>query len=223
MSWTTPVDNYCERLAPSFWAEPVNAATNAAFLIAALVMLGQARAARDAGALALVAILALIGVGSFLFHTVAQRWAGLADVLPILAFILTYLWLATRRFYAAPAWAGALAVLAFFPIAMGTAALIRATVGSLNGSEGYAGVVVLIAAYAAGLARSAPATARGLAIGAGLLTLSLTARSLDAALCEAIPLGTHFLWHLLNGLTLGWMIHVLLAHSRTLAQRPARG
>lgn len=31
----TPVDIYCERLGPSFWAEPFNAVTNASFLIAA--------------------------------------------------------------------------------------------------------------------------------------------------------------------------------------------
>ena len=33
MDWSTPVDLYCERLGPSFWAEPVNAFSNAAFLI----------------------------------------------------------------------------------------------------------------------------------------------------------------------------------------------
>ncbi|MFT7390517.1 MAG: hypothetical protein ACI9ZH_000740, partial [Paracoccaceae bacterium] len=30
------IDAYCERLGPQFWAEPVNAATNLAFLIGAL-------------------------------------------------------------------------------------------------------------------------------------------------------------------------------------------
>ena len=31
------IDAYCERLGPAFWAEPVNALTNAAFPIAAWV------------------------------------------------------------------------------------------------------------------------------------------------------------------------------------------
>jgi hypothetical protein len=35
MSRSTPVDIYCERTDPSFWAEPVNALTNIAFLLAA--------------------------------------------------------------------------------------------------------------------------------------------------------------------------------------------
>ena len=38
MDWSAPIDAYCERLGPQFWAEPVNAATNGAFLIAALAV-----------------------------------------------------------------------------------------------------------------------------------------------------------------------------------------
>ncbi|NJN40478.1 MAG: hypothetical protein HC807_06085 [Gammaproteobacteria bacterium] len=32
--------------------------------------------------------------------------------------------------------------------------------------------------------------------------MSLTFRTLDRDLCAAIPLGTHFLWHLLNAVVL---------------------
>ena len=52
----------------------------------------------------------------------------------------------------------------------------------------------------------------GLALGAGILCLSLTARSLDLGHCEDFPLGTHFLWHILNAVMLGWMIEVWLRH-----------
>ena len=31
------IDNYCERLDPGFWAEPLNAVTNAAFVIGAMI------------------------------------------------------------------------------------------------------------------------------------------------------------------------------------------
>ena len=37
MAWTDPIDAYCERLGPGFWAEPLNAWTNLAFLLAALL------------------------------------------------------------------------------------------------------------------------------------------------------------------------------------------
>ena len=63
----------------------------------------------------LAVILALIGIGSFLFHTFAQTWAGLADVLPILMFILVYIYVATRDYFDASRGVSWLAVVGFFP------------------------------------------------------------------------------------------------------------
>ncbi|MBM9595314.1 hypothetical protein [Roseitranquillus sediminis] len=48
------------------------------------------------------------------------------------------------------------------------------------------------------------ATAAGLAAGAILLALSLLLRSADLRLCQQLPLGTHFAWHLINALMLGY-------------------
>jgi len=98
--WSAPVDLYCERVDASFWAEPVNALTNAAFLIAAAVAYGQWRAGggRDRPALALILLTAVVGAGSFIFHTFATRGAALFDTIPIAVFIYGYLLLALRRF-----------------------------------------------------------------------------------------------------------------------------
>lgn len=87
---------YCERMDVTYWSEPVNAVTNASFLIAAALVWRQA--ADLPLARALVVVLGLIGAGSFLWHTHATRWAGLADVLPILVFILLYLFCRDTRF-----------------------------------------------------------------------------------------------------------------------------
>jgi Ceramidase len=212
MDWTRAVNGYCERTDASYWSEPLNAVTNAAFLVAAALC--WRTTARDPGARLLVVILAAIGVGSYLFHTNAQRWAMLADVLPIQAFILVYIYLATVRFLAAPAWAGFAAAIAFVPLSGLVGEGIRALFGPLNGSVGYMPVVLLIVAYALALARRAPVTAGGMAIGAVILTLSLFFRTIDEAVCGRFPLGTHFLWHLLNGVMLGWMILVMVRHER---------
>ena len=105
------VDAYCERLGPEFWAEPLNAVSNAAFLIAAgVAWILARRSGRDGdwAVRALVINLFAIGIGSFLFHTFAQRWSGAADVLPIMLFILLYLYLAVVRYIGLPVWAGLL-------------------------------------------------------------------------------------------------------------------
>jgi len=211
VDWTASVDGYCERLDPGFWAEPVNAVTNAAFLVAAAVMALRLRGTHLLIANILVGILALIGLGSFLFHTFATRWAGLADTAPILAFILVYIFAASRDFLGFGAKWAALAVALFVPYAAATVTLF-ALVPGIGSSAGYAPVPVLIAAYAGVLWNRAPATAHGLAIGAGVLVLSLTARTLDLPLCGMLPLGTHFLWHILNAVMLGWMIEVYRRH-----------
>lgn len=85
-------------------------------------------------------------------------------------------------------------------------------VPGLQAASAYAPLPILIAIYAVLLRQRLPQVARGLAIGAGLLVVSLTFRSLDAPLCAAIPVGTHFLWHCCNALMLGWMIAVLRRH-----------
>ncbi len=211
MDWAEPVDGYCERSDPGFWAEPVNAATNLLFLLAALVMAHRLRGTRLPFANLLVAILAGIGVGSFLFHTFAQVWAGLADTLPILLFILAYVFAASRDFLGLSPSRSGLVAAGLITCAAVTVPLF-AMIPGLGASAGYAPVPVLIAGYAWLLRRRAPDTARGLTIGAGLLLLSLTARTLDDPLCAAVPLGTHFLWHIFNALLLGWMIEVYRRH-----------
>lgn len=209
MDWFRAVDGYCERTGPDYWAEPVNALTNLAFLLAAAVIWPRVRGMPTGQVL--YAILALIGLGSWLFHTHANPLTGLLDVLPIVAFILTYVFAATRDFFGARVWVAAGAALAFIPYAV----VLTPVFGALpffDVSAFYWPVPVLIAAYALALRHRAPATAQGLGIGAGILCLSLAARSVDEALCAVIPLGTHFAWHILNALMLGWMIEVWRRH-----------
>jgi len=210
MNWLAEVDNYCERLGPGLWAEPLNAVTNFAFMLAALLLVRRARG--DGMAMALVVVLFAIGVGSLLFHTFAQRWAGLADVLPILVFILVYIYAATTRFLGQRWWVGLAVAVLFLPVSGVVGRGIMLLFGPLNGSVGYIPVALIIAIYAVMLARRSPATARGLAIGSGLLALSLTFRSLDASVCTNVPFGTHFMWHILNAVMLGWMILTLIRH-----------
>ena len=220
-------DGYCERTDLTLWSEPVNAVTNAAFLIAALWAWRRVRAARAAGqplpvAELLCLWLAAIGVGSALFHTFATVWAVIADIVPIVGFTLTYVFVSHRYFWrqgrvAALMWTGA-----FLPYAAVTGPAFAA-LPFFSISSAYWPIVLLIAIHAAALWRREPATARGLAIGAGIVTLSLVFRSVDETVCAAFPLGTHFLWHILNGVALGWLIEVYRRHATGEAPGQARG
>jgi hypothetical protein len=205
-----PIDAYCERTSAAYWAEPVNAVTNAAFLVAALVMWRRTEGLPLARAMCLA--LAAIGVGSYLFHTHANGLTAAMDVAPILVFILVYVFAATRDFLGLAGWRPWAAVAGFVPYAALTVPVFQAVMPFLGSSAGYAPVPLLILIYAGLLWRRAPATARGMALGAGVLVVSLTFRTLDYPLCDVVPTGTHFLWHILNGLMLGWIIEVYRRH-----------
>ncbi len=201
----------------TLWSEPINAVTNLAFLIAALIM--WRRTAGVTGARVLCVILFAIGVGSGLFHTLATVWASLSDVAPIGMFILTYLFLVNRDVLGLPLWAAILGTLLYLPYA----ALLLPVLDHIPFvaiSNFYWTVPILLVVYGFGLRRTQPETARGFFVGAAILTVSICLRSLDEILCPSWPIGTHFLWHILNAVMLGYMIHVYAAH--VLAGRWAR-
>jgi hypothetical protein len=217
LDWTRQLDGYCERLGPGFWAEPVNAATNLAFIVAAVVgwRLFTRRGGEDLAIAWLVVVVTAVGIGSFLFHTLATVWAAFADVLPITVFILSYLALVLRRGFALPWWAALAVTVAFLPASSAAEAAVGALAGdALGGSEGYLPALAALVVCGGWLARRGHALGRKLLAAAALFALSLTFRTLDMPLCPAFPLGTHFLWHLLNGLLLGWLILSLARHGR---------
>lgn len=207
MDWTAQLDGYCERLGPGLLAEPLNLLSNAGFLIAAGLMWHRCLGMPTGRVLA--ALLFVIGIGSATFHSVATRWAELADVIPIAVFILAYIFVASRDFLGLRPLLAALVALAFLPCAAATAPLFRLIPG-IGTSAGYAPVPVLIFLFA-WLLRATP-TGRRLALGGLLLCLNITLRSLDMPLCPVWPTGTHVYWHLLNAVLLGWMIELWRRH-----------
>ena len=215
MDWSEQFDGYCERTDLTFWSEPLNAVTNAAFLLAAIWMWRRSRGVL--GAQILCVILFAIGTGSFLFHTFATAWAALADVAPIRLYILTYLYLVHLHVLQFRWFTALVATALFAPYAYVMVPILD-SIPFLMISNFYWTVPILLVLYAPFVARVRRQTAQGMLIGAGILCLSITLRSVDELICDSFPTGTHIFWHLLNGLMLGWMIEVYLRHIR--ATRP---
>ena len=206
MNWVEHIDGYCERTGPEFWSEPINFVTNAAFVIMAIFMWYRCRDDRSARFFCFV--LALIGIGSALFHSYAVVWAAVADVVPILMFVLIYIYFANRDFWnLSRAWAF-VGVLLFFPFVALTLPLFQ-SIPILNLSAEYLPIALLITLYAVAFRKYDKSLSRGLSLGAVILFISIMFRSVDVPLCERIPFGTHFMWHILNSLMLAWMIEVL--------------
>ncbi|MEX6506336.1 ceramidase domain-containing protein [Jiella sp. M17.18] len=219
MNWSQPVDDYCERTSAAFWAEPLDAVSNIAFLLAAAHGLWRWNHGRreDPALLWLALLVGVLGIGSFLFHTVATRWASLADVLPIAVFIYAYFALALSRFIGLGFAGTLLGTLTFLAASFLAAPPLQRVVGS---SAGY--VPALLAMLGIGGLMSLRSAGSGITVfAAGLVfAVSLGFRMIDLPLCEAWPDGTHFVWHILNALTLSLLLHAA-ATERSAALRAA--
>jgi len=213
--WTR-VDLYCERTDASFWSEPLNALTNLAFLVAAILIVTRARRERgrlgwDAAVLAVLT--ALVGVGSFLFHTFATVWGRWLDLAFIAAFVYVVLALCLVR-VAGLGWRGVLAGLVLYAV-FERGVLAAVPRGTMGGSLLYVPPVLALAALAWYARHRGHRAAPRLAAAVGVFAVAIAARTVDLPLCRAWPTGTHFLWHLLTA----WVLY--LAATAVLAPRSA--
>jgi hypothetical protein len=250
MNWNAYIDSYCERLIPGFWDEPLNALSNLAFWLAAywvwrsaqhrnfypnqpIALIESAQDAINLGlnqrsweANALLIMLVLIGAGSFAFHTFATRWAGALDVLFIAVYLHFYLAVYAHRVLAIrwPYAAGGILVFLILSQAAGwlwsqAAAGLGVRAGAASGYLGAWTVLLLIVAHSS--FKRMP-FAKHLAGAAFIFAISLSLRQLDLPLCSDWRWGTHFLWHLLNALTLGLTSWAMVMARPVQAQRDAR-
>jgi hypothetical protein len=204
------IDLYCERLGPDFWAEPVNALTNLGFVLAAWLIWRFAvqKQVQDPGIAVVTAMIASIGVGSFLFHTMATPLTRWLDVLPILVFQLMYIGLYARRVIALH-WAVILSMLVIF---LAAALYGRQFPEILNGSLIYAPALLVIAGLGIYHYRSRKKARGLLLVAATAFLLSVFFRSIDNAVCSQFALGTHFLWHIFNALVIYLVMRALLVN-----------
>jgi len=203
------IDIYCERLDVGIWAEPINAVTNFAFILAAIIMWIRCKNLVEGRVLAF--LLFSIGCGSFLFHTFAQTWAAILDVTPILIFILTYIYAANRRFLVWSKRMSITGVILFLPYQFLVVSILS-SIQFFGSSAQYVPVAILIFFYSALLHKSKTNLSRELFVGATILSLSIFARTIDEPLCLIVSVGTHFIWHILNAIMLAWMIEILRRH-----------
>jgi hypothetical protein len=207
MNWTAYIDNYCERLLPGFWDEPLNAISNLAFWLAARVVWrcwqrkSPNRAASSGTDIqSLLVMMLLIGAGSFAFHTLAVRWAGALDVLFIALYLHFYLAVYLHR---ALGWRWCFAWLGVPLFFLASRALSWVWVQMPGAAAGYLSAWTVLLVLCAHSAWCKLPSTRTLVAAAVCFATSLSLRQLDMPLCSDWRWGTHFAWHVLNAVTLG--------------------
>lgn len=154
----------------------------------------------------LIALATSIGIGSFLFHTFATRWANLLDVIPILLFQLCFIWLYSRRVVRMDrGYAGVLLAGFFF-----VSNVSKQFTNVLNGSLSYAPAFLVLLGLGLYHYRQQKREPFILLAATGVFLLALAFRTIDRAICPFFSTGTHFLWHLFNGVLLYLSARTLL-------------
>jgi hypothetical protein len=212
------IDIYCERTALGLMNEPLNVLTNISFFLAAWFSF---RAALEHKLIAvdvniLLVLLIAIGTGSTLFHMFATPLTMAMDSVPILLFQIVFLSLYCSRVANISHGYVSAVLLTFF--------LTVFIFGSLpaefmNGSAGYLPALIFLlglGCYHKWKKKNEPYI---LLLAALVFSVSLGFRTLDINICSAFPVGTHFLWHCLNGVVLYLSVRAYILNRGALASR----
>lgn len=205
MDWLKPLDEYCERLSPDFWAEPVNAISNLSFIIGAFfaLKLRSRLQSTNWSHIWLTFILFSVGVGSFLYHTFANLWSMFADIIPIyifqLSMIIIYGATIGRVNQKSPTLFGFLFLAGFILLTLPFSSIPREI---FNGSLVYSSAFLSLLFIGLYQAKAISKERYTMLFAAAMFAVALLFRTLDMELCETIQLGTHFLWHVFNGIVL---------------------
>jgi hypothetical protein len=214
------MDAYCERVGMGVLAEPLNAFSNVSFLLAAWAawVLATRTGALSAGVRALILLGASVGVGSILWHMVPNMWTLILDSVPILVFIVWFVWLYARNVVgirpplaAAVAAAFVVATFLVFPLA-----------GVLHGALVYTPGLIVTLALGLYQARERSVERFTLLAAAGVYLAALFFRTIDNEVCAALPIGTHFVWHLLIGLVTYLAMRTLILTTATRSRTRVR-
>jgi|SRR5215218_1620398 hypothetical protein len=210
---TDIMDVYCERVGPGLLAEPLNAVSNASFLLAAWAawVLAKRTGALSAGVRVLIALAASVGIGSILWHTYPTSLTLILDIVPILIFIIWYIWLYARN---------VIGMRSLFAVGC-VAAFLLATFVAIQYSDVLHGALVYVPSLMVPLVFGVfHATERRVArftllAAAGVFVAALFFRTIDNEVCSVLPIGTHFLWHILIGLVTYLVMRSLILSTTT--------
>lgn len=208
-----PLTLYCERSGHELFAEPLNAISNIAFILAGfgIYKLLQKNKIYQAEYKGVILLIFLVGLGSFLWHTTRNQYTLFLDAIPaaLSVALITYLLLSKligNKLFALLAVALLLPsrflISSFAPTDF-ISSLIR------NGINAAVFLVIIVCAFK----KYGNIAFEGLIVLA-IYLLAITMRTIDLEVCSTISVGTHFLWHIFNALAVYLAIKFLIKLER---------
>ncbi|MCY4381060.1 MAG: ceramidase domain-containing protein [Proteobacteria bacterium] len=190
------VDIYCERVAPGFWAEPLNLLSNLFFVGAAAVIFARsAQTIHPLKTRIYAASVLAVGFASASFHAMATTGTLVADVVSIALCAIYFLYVYTGSILRYTPWqqAGFVMIL----VVLSWVGVFIDPNGMMNGSSAYLGILAVL--YLLAALDPDRQGKRHMLIGALIFTVAIVFRSFDMAVCPYHSHGIHYIWHMANG------------------------
>lgn len=202
---------YCERANTlGLWQEPINLISNFAFFIAFGALMYQIRKFKKVSKIyyLFTAWVFLIGLGSIVFHTFASPLTMWMDVIPIFGFIIAYLLWANKRLLSRPLWLSLLIVGVFLSMTFFIDAHYKHLAA---GTLSYIPAWLFLLAFTLKVWFTFPSVflRHKFLKALNIFSLALFFRAVDLPLCDMIPFGTHFMWHILNAFLLYYLCMIV--------------
>ena len=206
-----PINLYCERLNTSFWAEPVNALSNIAFIItgiAALILIRRNKETKNWQLITLAILAFIVGIGSFIFHTFATVLTSWGDNIPIIIFVSFLLYLVFIRAFNVRPFISILYLIAY---SIANVLFLKLFGDKLfHGSIAYVPILLIFLFIGLVTRHQKPTLSNNLLLSAVIFFISIIFRSIDGLVCPQFPIGTHFIWHILNAVSMYFQMRAVI-------------
>ena len=211
------IDKYCERISPDLWSEPLNIASNLAFLISGLLLIRlyhsrlNEQQRKDWDIQGLIVLLFIIGIGSSLWHIYAKSWSLYTDVIPILLFINIGIISCLYRVVGCSL-SLTIGLFLFYQLFNFSLQSIFER-DFLNGSIFYLPTWLLLIGISVVLKRSNNEYSQQFLGIMFVFTFALLFRTIDLGICSVVPIGTHFIWHMMSAYMMYLLVRILILNS----------
>lgn len=222
----TYLDHYCERINTEIWNEPFNIFTNVAFLFVGYLLYQKAKSSSSKNQKPhpdiwiLISCIFIIGIGSAIWHILAQYWALWFDRTPILAFISLFIISCLVRIFEL----SLLKAIIFFLLfqVINTLVLTALPPDTLNGSLFYLPTGVLLFTITLILwLQNQPIVKYYFLAGSITFVIAIVFRTIDLSVCNSFSIGTHFVWHILIAITIFMLMSGLIDSIKQNEKAPA--
>lgn len=202
------ITQYCERAGNGLLSEPFNLLSSLAIFVSTyfVYILLKKHSIKSFHYWFLFILLVLVGIGSLLWHSFRNPIALALDAIPIYIFFFTFLYLLLARLTKSKLKVLVL-LIGFFAIQVLASNFFPTF---LNGTihhviNGTFSLCLLVWLY-----QRFKNLNRYLLSAFLLYVLAIIFRSIDNSICSIFPIGTHFLWHILNATAAYFAIRALL-------------